>query len=65
LIVAKVRAVNSLGAGSFSAENTNVANAAKVKTMPDTPTIAPARVEAQTTTSKIYVEMSSVVNNSD
>lgn len=45
LIVAKVRAVNSLGAGLFSAENVASVTAAKVKTNPDTPTLPPTRVE--------------------
>lgn len=63
--MAKVRALNSLGGGLFSDENVDGVNAAKVKTVPDTPTSAPIRVEAQTTTTKIYVEMPQVVDNSD
>jgi len=36
-----------------------------VKTAPDTPTLAPVRIEASTTVSEISVEMPEIIDNTD
>jgi hypothetical protein len=67
LVVAQVRAVNDLGPGPYSLENTAVTTAdpAYVKTVPETPTLAPIRNEVLTTTTSVSIEMPEIVDNSD
>jgi hypothetical protein len=56
-IALKIRASNSMGYGEYS---DILSNGPTIETVPDSPTVAPVRDEAGTTTSQITVEMAEV-----